>query len=311
MVYELVASLLERCPISKSRVMGRVIAERAPTLAGRFWEALEPIHAVAYFATESFDEAKGVGLTDFWMSYFAGRFAPLGAVSAAPVVAMAYGFAPSMVAQSIPEAWMLADPSTVLDARLRGASKSLSKNLDATWLLDIGELEGFLWDAVGSCRFDGRPLAAAWSSVPRPDDPVASTWLATTILREHRSDGHVMAAVPAGMTGLEATLTLVATGVITRDVIQPNRGWSDDEWDGAVVQLQERGVLNAVCELTGMGEQLRRSIEDMTDRLAAAPLELLGTTYVEHVINLATPVSRRLIDSGMIPVPDPIGGPRS
>jgi hypothetical protein len=288
-----------------------VIAERAPTLAGRFWEALEPIHAVVYFAPESVDAASRVGLSDYWMSYFAGRFAPLGAVSAAPVVAMAYGFAPSMVARSIPEAWTLAEPSAVLDARLQGASTSLSKNLDATWLMDIGELEGFLWDAVGSCRFDGRPLAAAWSSVARPDDPVASTWLATTILREHRSDGHVLAAVPAGMNGLEATLTLVATHVITRDVIQPNRGWSDDEWDDAAARLHERGILDSVGELTATGDRLRRAIEDTTDQLAAAPLELLGDTYVEHVINLATPVSRRLIDSGMIPVPDPIGGPRS
>ncbi|HEV3267748.1 MAG TPA: hypothetical protein VGZ68_05040 [Acidimicrobiales bacterium] len=288
-----------------------MIAERAPTLAGRFWEALEPIHAVVYFAPESVDAASRVGLSDYWMSYFAGRFAPLGAVSAAPVVAMAYGFAPSMVARSIPEAWTLAEPSAVLDARLQGASTSLSKNLDATWLMDIGELEGFLWDAVGSCRFDGRPLAAAWSSVARPDDPVASTWLATTILREHRSDGHVLAAVPAGMNGLEATLTLVATHVITRDVIQPNRGWSDDEWDDAAARLHERGILDSVGELTATGDRLRRAIEDTTDQLAAAPLELLGDTYVEHVINLATPVSRRLIDSGMIPVPDPIGGPRS
>jgi hypothetical protein len=291
--------------------MGRVIAERAPTLAGRFWEALEPIHAVVYFAPQSVDAASHIGLSDFWMSYFAGRFAPLGAVSAAPVVAMAYGFAPSMVARSIPGAWTFAEPAAVLDARLQGASKSLSKNLDATWLIDLAELEGFLWDAVTSCRFDGRPLAAAWSSVPRPEDPIASTWLATTILREHRSDGHVMAAVPAGMNGLEATLALVATGVIARDVIQPNRGWSDDEWDVGVDQLQERKILDAAGELTEVGEELRRSIEDTTDLLAAAPLELLGATYVEHVINLATPVSRRLVESGMIPVPDPIGGPRS
>jgi hypothetical protein len=113
------------------------------------------------------------------------------------------------------------------------------------------------------------------------------------------------------MTGLEATLALVATGVITREVIQPNRGWNDVEWGDAVVRLQERGILDAVCELTETGELLRRAIEDTTDRLAAAPLELLGDTYAEHVINLATPVSRRLVDSGMIPVPDPIGGPRS
>lgn len=287
-----------------------IVAERTPTLAGRFWNALEPIHAVVYFAPESIAAANRVGLSDFWMSYFAGRFAPLGAVQAAPAVAMAYGFSPSMVGRSIPEAWSYAKPSSVVEARLRGASKALSKHLDATWLIDLSELEGFLWDAVSSCRFDGRPLAAAWAKVPRPDDPIASTWLATTILREHRSDGHVMAAVPAGINGLEATLTLVATGVITRGLVQRNRGWSDDEWNGAAVGLQERGILDSIGRLTETGERLRCAIENKTNRLASAPLEVLGDTYVEHIINLATPVSRRIVDSGLVPIPDPLGGPR-
>jgi hypothetical protein len=288
-----------------------VIVERAPTLARRFWQALEPIHAVVYFAPESNDAAMQIGLPDFWMSYFAGRFAPLGEVPTESVIAMAYGFAPAMVARSIRDAWKFTKPSLVLEARLRGAAQALSKVLDATWLVDLEELGEFLWEIVASCEFDGRPLAAAWSSVSRPDDPVASAWLATTVLREHRADSHVMAAVPAGLSGLEATLTLVATGVISRELIQPNRGWNDDDWEVALVQLHERGILDGVGQLTVTGDQLRRGIEDTTDELAGAPVQRLGETYVEHVINLATPISHRLVDSGMIPVPNPIGTTRS
>ena len=92
------------------------------------------------------------------------------------------------------------------------------------------ELSGLLWEAVAGCRFDGRPLAAAWSRVPRPPDTAAAAWLAATILREHRGDGHVLAAVGAGLRGIDATLTHVATGAITREIIQPTRGWGDDDW---------------------------------------------------------------------------------
>jgi hypothetical protein len=90
-----------------------------PTLARRLWEAVEPIHAIVYFAPEPAEAARRVGLRGFWMAYFAGRAAPLGPVPSAPVVAMTYGFAPAMVERAIPDAWGFAHPDAVLDARRR------------------------------------------------------------------------------------------------------------------------------------------------------------------------------------------------
>ena len=55
---------------------------------------------------------------------------------------------------------------------------------------------------------------------------------------------------------------------------------------------------------------VRRQLEDMTDRLASGPVDRLGQTGVERVIDLATPLSRHLVDSGLVPVPNPIGAPR-
>jgi hypothetical protein len=163
---------------------------------------------------------------------------------------------------------------------------------------------------VAGCRFDGRPLAAAWAAVPRPDDPVAAMWLAATALREHRGDGHVLAGVASGLRGLDATVTLVATGAISRDLIQPTRGWSDEDWSASVRRLRARGLLDSGGRLTKTGGALRREVEDLTDRLAAGPVERLGSTGVERAIELATPVSRHLIDTGVMPVPNPIGLPR-
>lgn len=284
--------------------------EPTPTLARRLWEAIEPVHAVVYFAPEPAEAARKAGLRGFWMGYFAGRVAPLGPVSAAAVAAMAFGFAPDMVGRAIPDAWKFADPATVLDARISGAAEALRHHLDRPALARLGELAGLLWEAIAGCRFDGRPLAAAWSQVPRPDDPVASAWLAATIVREHRGDGHVLAAVCAGLRGLDANVTFVATGAVPREIIQPSRGWGDDDWQQSVRRLQARGLLDRDGRLTKTGGALRRDVEDLTDRLAAAPVERLGETGIRRAIDLAAPISRQLIDVGLIPVPNPIGAPR-
>lgn len=280
------------------------------TLARRFWMAIEPIHAIVYFAREPAEAAKMIGLRGFWMGYFAGRVAPLGPVPASAVCAMAYGFAPDMVSRAIPDAWTLADPELVLRTRIESAASALRQYLGPDEIDEVAEASDLLWEAVDGCQFDGRPLAAAWSSVARPDDSVASAWLAATILREHRGDGHVLAGVAAGLRGLDATLTLVATGAISRELIQPSRGWSDDDWDQSLRRLQTRGLLDRSGRLTKTGGALRRDIEAVTDRLAGAPVERLGETGVEKAIKLTTPASRLLIDSGVIPMPNPIGLPR-
>jgi hypothetical protein len=284
--------------------------EPTQTLARRFWAAIEPIHATVYFAPEPAEAARKAGLRGFWMNYFASRVAPLGPVPAEAVGAMAYGFAPAMVARAIPDAWRFASPSAVLEARLTSAPEALRHHVDAAVLDCVPELTGLLWEAVAGCRFDSRPLAAAWSAVPRPSDPVAAAWLAATILREHRGDGHVLAGVASGLRGIDASVTFAATGAITRAMIQPTRGWRDEDWEQSVRRLQARGLLDSGGRLTKSGGALRRDVEDLTDRLAAGPVERLGSTGVERAIELATPISRHLIDSGLIPVPNPIGAPR-
>jgi hypothetical protein len=93
-------------------------------------------------------------------------------------------------------------------------------------------------------------------------------------------------------------------------VIQPNRGWSDEDWDESVRRLEDRGVLDTTGRLTSSGVAMRHELEAATDRLAAEPVERLGPAGVERVVELAAPLSRHLIDSGVVPVPNPIGAPR-
>jgi hypothetical protein len=75
-------------------------------------------------------------------------------------------------------------------------------------------------------------------------------------------------------------------------------------------QPDEMPVTAVDAGRTKTGGALRRDVEDLTDRLAAGPVERLGSTGVERAITLAAPVSRHLIDTGLIPLPNPVGVPR-
>ncbi|WP_037361700.1 SCO6745 family protein [Amycolatopsis orientalis] len=277
-----------------------------PNPARTLWTAIEPLHAVVYFAAEPAAAAKEVGLRGWWMGYFAGRAAPLGPIGPEPVTSMFFGFAPRMVARALPDAWSFASPAEVVRTRVEAVEAALARLLGTE---TVDELVALLEQAAAACQFDARPLAAAWAAVPRPDRPLARLWLATCVLREHRGDGHVLAAVASGLSGLETTLTHVATGATSRKQVQRARGWTDEEWSAATEGLTERGLLDAEG-LTPAGAEVRRTIEETTDRLAGAPLEALGPAGVDRVLDLAIPLSRRIIDDGGVPIPNPMGATR-
>jgi hypothetical protein len=94
----------------------------------------------------------------------------------------------------------------------------------------------------------------------------------------------------------------VATGALGREDVQPHRGWTDAEWESARDSLRDKGLLDE-GGLTEAGVRLRREIEEVTDRLAADP--------PERLVELAAPLSRRVFDAGAVPVPNPIGVPRT
>src|ERR671910_3084830 len=100
---------------------------RDPALARDVWRRLEPIHAVTYFAPEAIGALADAGYQGFWMGYFAGRAAPLGAVGPAVVEALFYNFLSSHVARALPEAWTIADPAVAIDARSTGARAALQR----------------------------------------------------------------------------------------------------------------------------------------------------------------------------------------
>lgn len=289
----------------------QTVAEERRTTARDMWHRLETIHSVVYFAPEVANAYKRIGLKGFWMGYFAGRAAPLGHASPELVTALFFNFHPAMVSRALPEAWRLAPPPAILAARLDGIDEALHRLLGERALrsADIAAAADLVDEATRGCELAGRPLFAAYRSLPRPDSPHLRLWHAATLIREHRGDGHVAANLAYGLDGLAAHLMLCATGAVPRSSLQPHRGWSDEEWDAASRSLSSAGVIGEHGQLTEAGRTLRQRVEDVTDRLASEPWTHIGADRTKRLDELLRPVAESIVSSGIIPFPNPMGLP--
>ena len=277
------------------------------TLARRMWQVVEPVHALVYFSPASLAEIAGVGLQGGWMGYFASRAAPMGPVPAEVVIATFFNFAPAMVRRSIPDAWTFATPEAVIAARYRAAAAALEPLVDEA---TAAEAAALLRRAAEQCRPEGRPLYAAHAALPPPDDPRLALWHGATLLREHRGDGHVAALVAAGLDACEAHVSAAGAGITRKEVILPFRGWSEDDWAAAAERLRARGWLDADGVLTETGRTARADIERRTDESAVEPWRALGEDGCARLADLLNPVVVKVIDSGALPFPNPMGLPR-
>lgn len=284
---------------------GEVQRAKASVARG-MWRVFEPVHAVTYFAPEVVEAFKACGLKGFWMGYFAGRSAPMGAVSPGVVEATFFNFAPRLVRRALPDAWAFAPPPAVLETRLRATHTALARALP-TEGAQLERAVVLVEAAVESLDCAGRPLAAANAALEGPS--LSALWQGCTTLREHRGDGHVAALVGAELDGCEAHVTLAATGVIPRQVLQLARGFTDEEWEAAEGRLRDRGLLQVDGSPTAAGADLRRHVETTTDRLARQPWEALGSERTEELRVLLEPWATAVAEAGMLPVQNPMGLP--
>jgi hypothetical protein len=276
------------------------------TLERRMWTLYEPIHAVSYFTPEARGAFEAAGLRGFWRGYFAGRAAPLGPVGPAPVVAAFFSFAPGMVHRALPDVWERATPGRALAARTEGAVAALGRLFAGQPAERIAEAAELLGTAATGLDHAGRVLAAANAALPPADQPLARLWQAATLLREHRGDGHVAALLAAGVTGSQA-LAWRAGQDLPRHVLQPARGWTDDEWAAAAASLVTRGWLDAEGAATPAGVAAYQEVEAITDRLAAAPWAVLGDGGTARLADLLVPLSAAC--RAELPATNPIGLP--
>jgi hypothetical protein len=266
--------------------------------------ATNALHSLIYFAPETEQQLTSVGLEPGRMCYFAGRAAPMGAVSGGVVTATFYNFSPGLVGRCIPRAWELARPDTIVGARFAAVDAALTRLLGPDLLAspDMITLAGLTREAAAGCRPEGRPLYAGHADLDWPDAPHLVMWHALSLLREHRGDGHICALVAAELSGLESLVTHTATGQgFVTGFAQASRGWSQEEWKSAVEALAARGLLGAGGALTPAGDALRAHVEEETDRLAAAPWRQLGDERTEEVVRLGKAMTRMALKAGAFP----------
>lgn len=274
-------------------------------LARALWTVFEPIHAVTYFSPEARAAFAAIGLPRYWDGYFAGRSAPLGAVSAAPVTAIFSGFAPSLVSRALPAAWSVAPVERVLEARSLGAAETLRglfPDEDAA-----AAAADALAEIAAAADTLGRPLSAANQALPMEPDPYRRLWQAAATLREHRGDGHVLALVEGEIAGI---LTIVLRSALDLDAgtMQKARGWSDDEWAAGRARLVERGLIDTDGRITKAGRDALDRAEQLTNRLATQPWAGMTEAELRRVAALVLPITRSC--SALFPYPNPIGMPQ-
>jgi hypothetical protein len=262
------------------------------------------LHSFIYFAPETGEHLVGAGLEAGQMCYFAGRAAPMGPVGGGVVAATFYNFNPALVYRFIPRAWELARPAAIVDARL-AAVDAASRRLYGADLIasaDMTRMAELARRACDGCSGEGRPLYAGHADLDWPDQPHLVVWHALSLLREHRGDGHIVALVTAGLSGIEAQITHVATGEgFVAEVGRGSRGWTQEDWDDATARLIGRGLLTGQGELSPTGRALRAHIEDETNRLATPPWDHLGADGTAEVIKTGGMMTAAIRAAGAFP----------
>lgn len=279
---------------------------RSPALARRFFDRLEPVHGVTYFAPEPRAALDALGYRGFWMGYFAARSAPLGIVPAEVVAAAFYNFTTERVAKALPAVWDKTSPATLLELRSDSAVAALRRSgvTDSAATRLAADLAA---KAARTAPLDGRPLYAANRALPWPEEPIAKLWHAVTLLREQRGDGHIAVLVSEGISGRECNVLHAAAGRVPREMLMRSRDYDDEQWERYAENLRVRGWLDGEGDLTAAGRDIKQRIEDRTDALALGALDALTDDEVNTLFAALTPITRQVVAAGDVPAVTPMG----
>ncbi len=272
------------------------------TAERRLRDAIEPFHGLCYYVPEVRARyVDDLGLHP-WSAYFAQRAAPMGAVGAAVVTALFYGFSPRLVGRSIPAVWESIAPAEAWEDRVRGVSAALDRLLSHTEGTEIDMAASIASKAVTAMEPAGRPQAAALAAMDVPDTPLMRLWRDASALREYRGDGHVAALVSHGLGPMDSLITSAGFSNLSLSFHQRARGWSEEEWSAGVEHCRSDGWIDAEDRLTDRGLKLRLDIESTTDRSMAAVTSALTEAEMESLTKTLRVLSRQVVEAGGFPV---------
>ncbi|MGW1770818.1 SCO6745 family protein [Streptomyces sp. NPDC002104] len=266
--------------------------------------AINPLHSTVYFSPDLGKEFAALGITDRNAVNLASRSAAMGAVGAGTVTATFYNYRHDLIARHLPAVWDTATPGQVLAARLRAADSTLRRLLGEETLAspEMTEAAALAMRATEACTRHARTLYSAHADLPVPEEPHLRLWHATTLLREHRGDGHLAALLTVGLDPVEALVSHTASGHgMTPKYLKHLRGWEQSDLDAAADRLRERGLLDSGAELTPEGAALREALETETDRLDEAPYEHLGAAGVARLAEIGGGFTVRAFVAGAFP----------
>ena len=264
----------------------------------RMFELVEPIATVT-FSTGPDEAFRTLGMRNDWDGYVAGRAAPLGTAPAEVVHAVFYNFADGEVARHIPWVWGKTTPEEAIAVRERGSAAALRQMIgelaDAPGLVRVADLAT---RAAVSAPIEGRVLYAGLRTLDLPEEPVARLWHATTLLREHRGDGHNIILAAHGIGGGEAhVLMALSMGMKAEDFGRINH--LPVAHVAAVVDgLRPRGLVDADGWFTDAGRETKQRIEALTDELAAPPYDALSPAELDELVAELEPLTAALVAAG-------------
>src|ERR1700735_1742760 len=144
-----------------------------PLIARKLARTANPYPSVVFLAPEAAAAYAVAGLPAGRAGYFAGRAAPMGAVTAEVVIATFYSFQPDLIRTCIPAAWSAASPEVILGHRLISVGAALRRLLGDEVVTgpEIKEAERLARTAAEACQPEGRALFAGHASLPWPGEP--------------------------------------------------------------------------------------------------------------------------------------------
>jgi len=190
-------------------------------------------------------------------------------------------FNPAIVVPSVEHGWSLTTAAAIIAARDEAAVGQLRRILgpDPDGAAELAQLLG---PVSASLPVAGRPLYAGLMGAEVSDDPLSAAWRFADRLREFRGDAHTAAWTSAGYSAIEIGLTTELYWGLRHKTYVRTRGWSDDQLDEAIADLERRGLVDGGA-LTERGRQEREAIETRTDEQCAPILRTLGDGFENAV----------------------------
>jgi hypothetical protein len=138
-------------------------------------------------------------------------------------------------------------------------------------------------------------MYAALHALPLPDQPVARLFHASSLLREHRGDGHISALMAEGIGGLEAHVLVALDMGIPAPTFGRIHHLPTALLADLIDRMKDRGLVKDEATFTPAGRQTKDRVEALTDELAAIPYEALDTAELDELIAALEPLAQQLL----------------